>query len=308
MPCSNYELLIVMIMKKYVLTIVALVLVAAGAQSQGFKETLTHAERVCIRDLYGNIEVVAGAGNEIVVEKIGQARLPEDARKAKPSAYNDDNTGQGINFNFANRQVVLSPSEKESQFADYRITVPDKVDLSLTNESLYKKIAVNNYQNKEIFNRVIVEGVNGEIVVDVFSSDVYLNEVTGPLAIAIFYGNCKVDFAKLNQEFPSVIDIYLGNIDVILPEKTPFFAQLEAKGGGIFSEFDIDLKEKEVPLSVEERFFYGVDGKLGEMFFHDDTPNTGKEYEASKVVGLVNGSGVSVRAEVHVGYVNLKKR
>jgi len=295
-------------MKKIVLIIVALVLVAASAQSQGFKEALTHVERVCISDLYGNIEVVAGTESEIVIEKIGQARLPKDARKAKPSAYNDDNTGQGINFVFANRQVVLSPSERESQFADYRVTVPATVDLSITNENLYKKIAVNNYQNKEIFNRVVVEGVNGEIVVDVFSSDVYLNEVAGPLAIAIFYGNCKVDFAQLNQKLPSVIDIYLGNVDMVLPQKTPFFAQLEAKGGGIFSEFEIDLKEKEAPLSNEERFFANVEHLLGEKFFHDDTPNTGKEYEASKVVGLVNGSGVSVRAQVYVGYVNLKKR
>ncbi|NHJ87314.1 MAG: hypothetical protein FK734_17755 [Asgard group archaeon] len=229
---------------------------------------------------------------------------------AKPEFFKNENTQIGLSFEFYDGIVIISPANQKAQFTNYNLKIPKFAQLEIKTEYLDEKIEITDTKNTEIFSKINVQNIESEINIELFASDISLSEITGPIALAIFVGNYQIDFSGLNQSNPSTIEMFAGNVDVTLPQKSSFDIDLGAEVGKIYSEFEIEIKEtKPLNLTKEEKFFLGnPEKKLDSKFLQDRTPNTGKKYDYSKVIGKVNNGGIGLSVHTFAGNVNLKKK
>jgi hypothetical protein len=284
--------------KKYIIIIICLFSTVKYSFSQEFSKDLQEIKKVKILELYGNLEIEGVLPMKIQIVKESQKELPIDVDMAKPEYFKNDNTKTGLCFEYYDGVVIISPTNQEAQFTNYNFKIPKSAQLEVKTEYLDEKIEITDTKNTEIFNTLKVRNIQAEINIEVFHCDLYLYEVSGPLTLATFTGNQYIDFSKLNQINPTSIELFAGNIDIVLPKSASFDVNLGVKIGNIYSEFYIDIIEL---TKLESGIVF--DGRLS-----DTTENTGKKYDASKVIGLVNKGGVNLSVHTFVGNVNLKKK
>jgi hypothetical protein len=296
-------------MKKYILFIICLVFTVNNSFSQEFIKDLQNIKKVKILELYGNLNIDGISTSEIQIGKGSQKGLPLDANMAKPEFFKNENTNIGLCFEYYNGIVIISPANQKAQFTNYNFKIPKSAQLEIKTQSLDEDIEITDTKNTEIISKINVMNIEAEINIELYASDISLNEITGPIALAIFMGNYQIDFSELNQLSPSNIEMYVGNVDVTLPKESSFDIQLDAGDGEIYSEFKIDIEKTKDYLSKEEKFFLSNPRKsLDRRFLQDRTPNTGKKYDFSKVIGKVNNGGISLSVHTSAGTVNLKKK
>ena len=298
------------IMKKHILFIICLVFTVNNSFSQEFLKDLQEIKKVKILELYGNLNIDGVSTSKIQISKESQKVLPVDVNMTKPEFFKNENTDIGLCFEYYGEIAIITPANQKAQFTNYNFKIPKSAQLEIKTKYLDKKIEITDTKNTEIFSKINVRNIEAEINIELFASDISLYEITGPISLAIFVGNYQIDFSELNQSNPSTIEMFAGNADVTLPKKSSFDVHLGADVGEIYSEFEVNIKEtKSLNLTKEEKFFLGnPEKRLNSRFLQDRSPNTGKKYDYSKVIGKVNNGGIGLSIQTCAGNVNLKKK
>jgi len=128
---------------------------------------------------------------------------------------------------------------------------------------------------------VIFKNITGEIEATTNHSDIRLDNVTGPLSINTVHGDIEGIFGAINQSNPLSMVSSHGDIDLSIPSATKADFKISTGWGEIYS--DLDIK---------------IDANQGSM----------KKYGGNKVVGKLNGGGVSFEVKSSHGSIYLRKK
>jgi hypothetical protein len=128
---------------------------------------------------------------------------------------------------------------------------------------------------------VIFKDIAGEIEATTNHSDIRLENVSGPLSINTVHGDVEGIFTTVNQSNALSIVSSHGDIDLSIPSATKADFRISTSWGEIYS--DLDIK---------------IDANQGSM----------KQYGGNKVIGKLNGGGVSFEVKSSHGSIYLRKK
>lgn len=171
----------------------------------------------------------------------------------------NDNSGIGLSVEEKGNEITVQQiSNGASCSCDdgYTIKVPNNMDLYVEHSTTYG-------------DDVKIKNMNGEIEISVNYNDLYLDNVTGPMAIKTVYGDLETKFGTVNQNSAiSLVSVY-GHVDVSLPGSTKADLVVTTNYGALYSDMDIKVKTSDVK------------GKM-------------KSVSTKKVNGTINGGGVEI--------------
>lgn len=204
------------------------------AQSQEFKKAIENDANIKIMKLVNDLKITAYNGNELIIETSDyEFNKPERADGLR-SLYNShgDNTGVGLYIGKEGDSYWIMPATKQAEDATYAIKVPANINLNIDYQHPYAE-------------DVTIDGVKGDIAVSVLNGDINMTGVTGAVNIYSISGDVNIDFEKINQDAPSVINCINGEMDLKIPETTTADFTLSSMHGDVFTDLDIKMKRDE---------------------------------------------------------------
>jgi hypothetical protein len=283
---------------KTIFIIIVTFLLHYAAFSQSLELEIAGTEKVRINDLYGDLKISANNSESIKIEIAGYKNLPESISEPEPGQYKPDNTQLGVNIEKKEKLLILSASHRLAQFTNYRISIPKNTMIEIKNKFPSKSNGIsfdkNNGPHDAFMNNITVRGFKNEIDINVFASNLKLNNVTGPLAISAFYGDFNIDFLKLNQDNPSQLELFNGNIKVNLPYDTKSIVALNSGSGYIQTDFTI---KKATVTSKKIRT--GKSRVHGVIF---------RKYYNTSITGIINKRGTPLTITAYKGNIKLLRK
>ncbi|MEN8119386.1 MAG: DUF4097 family beta strand repeat-containing protein [Bacteroidota bacterium] len=184
-------------------------------------------------NLAGDVTITANNLSKIIIEVDGIKPNPERAKGLKRiGPGGGDNTGVGLNIKQEGNTILLTGAVSMSSRTKYKISVPKDL-------KIYVQLGMMNNGDLKI------TGLNSDLELDVKNSDIKLKEVTGPTVISSLSGDIDIIFAKVKQTSPFSIKGISGDIDISLPINTPADLELRSMNGGVYSDFDLNVVDKD---------------------------------------------------------------
>ena len=175
------------------------------------------------------------------------------------SAGLNDNSGIGLSIEENGNEITVQQISNGASCGcsdGYSIKVPKGMNLHIEHSTTYG-------------DDVRISDMSGEIEISVNYNDLYLDNVTGPLAVKTVYGDLETKFGTVNQgSAMSLVSVY-GHVDVSMPATTKADIQVSTNYGALYSDMDIKVS---------------TTGKNGKM----------KSINSKKVTGTINGGGVEI--------------
>lgn len=230
---------------------------------------------------------------------------PVDIQYTEPEEYLTDNTETGLHVEILNDLLIITPSGKEGLFTNYTFKIPQNIRLDFSIASINEKIEIQGDKNREVFSSLQVKGINSEINIATFVTAIQLKEITGPVNISNFAGDVFVDFKSLSQINPSTINLFTGNIEILLPADSKFDAELECALKEMHYDFDLNIK------TVSGNFPYDpITKRDTDESSQDDAESAISIHDLKKVKveGKVNDGGIKLSAHTMVGGISLQKK
>lgn len=260
-------------MKNALLIMLSVLLFSSGiqtctAQKEGDKklhmfikkiENPGKASILKIGDLSGDL--VISSHNQATVQAIevqvkGYKTPPARAKGLRPLGSGGvDNTGVGLNYKQVNNVIELGESVYNNGHQAYHIKVPKTTALI---------IKYTGFQGGNI----LIRDINQEIEISAQSSPIKLENVTGPVVANTLGATIEAIFGKVNQDSPISITSTGGEIDITLPNNTPANLQLNAMGGNVFTDLDIDSGESKGRANANHNFSVKLNGGGVDLQLH----------------------------------------
>lgn len=145
----------------------------------------------------------------------------------------DDNTGMGISIKEEDGmlKVIQISNDCHSSCSSNDIVtlkVPNDVDLYVEHST---------HDGDDI----IISGIRGEIETSVNYNDIYLEDVTGPMAVKSVYGDVVAEFGTMSQSGSISIHSVYGLVDVSVPANVEADVSLKTPYGAVYSNVDIKV-------------------------------------------------------------------
>ncbi len=229
-------------MKKIVALFSILIIVIDISRSQQYRTSLNEGQDYTLKllDIAASIEVLAHSSREIIVDASEQPKVPDKAKGLHPLMTGSavDNTGIGLNMKIIDDVIAFSGGRASSSLR-YQIKIPSNVNLYLYSE------------NNDSSCYIYVNGLSGEVEIDIREGDIKLTDITGPLMVKANTGDITVEFKEVNQESPMSLVCDEGDIDVTLPHESPITFRLKAASGEVFTDLEISEKEDVLQTSFD---------------------------------------------------------
>lgn len=170
------------------------------------------------------------SGSQVTLEVDDLPPIPERAKGLR-ALYNNasDNTGAGMEMTKDGSTMHFIKARSHS--GTYKLKVPAGMNV---------KIEESNWHG----GKYKITKINGEIEVASKTSDVLLDQVSGPVTASSTSGDIEVIFNKLQQGKPTFISNISGVIDVKLGASEKADLILRTVTGEIYSNYDL-VKPKE---------------------------------------------------------------
>ena len=239
-----------------------------NAQSNEYKLDMSSG-RLIVQEI-NEVEFVGHNGSGVIIKRRGEDR--ETSERAKGLKLIN---GLGLEDNTG---IGLSAEKKGEG------TVLTQISRNGDNEYVIqvpKGVTVVYEHSSPHGDDVTFRNITSEIEVTTNHSGVELDNVTGPMSISTVHGDIEGNMGTVNQSSPISIVSTHGDIDLGIPSGTKANFRISTGWGEIYS--DLDLK---------------VDRDQGSM----------KQYGANKVVGKLNGGGVSFEVKSTHGSIYLRKK
>ncbi|MFC2136923.1 hypothetical protein ACFLTE_01995 [Bacteroidota bacterium] len=281
---------------KTIVNIIAISLITISIFSQKLEKEIASIKKIEIINLYGGIKINGNRSDKLVIERKEDNDISNFTTGKSSIGYKEDNTQLGLNFKSIGKTLKISPSNTKAQFANYSIDLPKEVIISIENEmdiSIKKnKNDIEIEHNASKYNSIQIKDMKNELNIDVFSSDIVIKNISGPIFLSAFAGSVEIQYAKYNQENPSMINLLAGNIEISLPIDSKFNIEASTLAGTIKSDFTI--KAATIDLETKSIFKNKISGR--EL----------KKYEnIHKIVGEVNKGGSQLSISTLAGNIKL---
>jgi hypothetical protein len=205
--------------------------------------------RLEIKDV-NDVIIEQSTTNEIIFSSRDHHREKDDRAKglrAISSMGLEDNTGIGLSVQDKG-DVVEVRQLKKMDGPDVTIKVPKGVIVSYSHTSPYgSDIKFKNLEN--------------EIEVSTVHNGIYLDNVTGPLAIKTVHGEIEADLGGNLKNPISIVSVH-GHVDVTLPVATKANLKLGTVYGEIFvdPDFKLELEKKGNLVSYSDNITSKING------------------------------------------------
>lgn len=223
-------------MKYIFTTIVALCLTYTMCNSQEYKVNFPSG-KINILGV-DEIKIEGYNGSEVVLKGEEKYREEDDRSRGLKlinSKGLDDNTGMGISIQKDNGELVVQQLSNDydcnSSNEMLTLMVPSSADIYIEHST----------HNGDV---IVVEGVSGEIETSVNYNDIYLREVTGPMAVKSVYGDIIVEFSDMSRNGSISIHSVYGLVDASVPSNIKADVSLRTPYGSVYSNLDIDVDSK----------------------------------------------------------------
>ena len=281
---------------KYI--IILLLLIPVYSSSQRLEKEITGIKKVSINDIYGDLVISGNSTQQIKITVTGHKTIPGTTNSYQPEHYKNDNTQLGLHFEFKDGELKVFAASKQAQFNNYRISIPKKAMVEIRNKFLSKATNLSYEENDSLYdefmNNINIRDFKNEIDINVFASNIKMNNVTGPLIMGTFFGNYNIDFSKLNQDNPTTLELFYGSVRVTLPWDTKCLVSLNAESGHIQTDFTIKKGSvKADNLEIEKNRIHGI------MF---------KKYYNADIEGIINKKGTQLNITVYNGNIKLIRK
>lgn len=254
---------------KLVTTLVILAVGLATAQSSNEYKLDMNSGKLKIKEI-GEVEFIGYSGSGVIVKRADEDhKVPERAKGLKLINGLGLEDNTGLGLNMEKQGDATVLSQiSRNSDAEYIIQVPKGVTIVYEHSTPYG-------------HTVVFKNITGEIEVKTNHSGVRLENVTGPMSITTVHGDIEGNFSIVNQANPISIVSSHGDIDIAIPENTKANLKVSTSWGEIYSDLNIKIER---------------DGE------------TMKRYNANKVVGTLNGGGVSFEVKSSHGSIFLRKK
>lgn len=172
----------------------------------------------------------------MIIEIAGENKTAKGLDNYQPDDYKKDNTQLGLHVSIHQDVLSLYVSNEQAQFTNYKIELPKNIDIEIKN----KFASLTNEKEDEytvLLNDIVIKRMKNEIDLNVFASNIRINNVIGPVIVSAYMGSCHVSFAKFNQDNPSAINLIEGDIKVDFQFDTKAHVTLKSGTGDIKTNF-----------------------------------------------------------------------
>lgn len=211
-----------------------------------------------------DIVVTAHKDNQLLLTGGKMERTPEKAKGLKlVGDGGTDNTDIGYFVERKGNTLIVKNLRREGTS---EIFLPASQNISVKSPYL---------------NNIEINGFTGEVEATAqIVGNITIKDVTGPLTVSSNTGTVEVIFSRLNQNSPTTITTTTGTVDVTLPKDTPATVTMNSTMGEVYTDFDLQMPEKEGLRAVSTK----------------------------KVKGSLNGGGGSIQVNSATGNIFLRKK
>ena len=181
--------------------------------------TLPSGGTVRLKTFSGRVNITGGAGNQVVIKAVRRAtrdRLDDIKLEITQS-------GNVIDID-ANHRIVERRNDNVVE-TDFDIQVPSQVKLDLRTFSA----------------PVTAANVSGDVVVDGFSSEIRLTDVSGPKKIKTFSGGVSVQARTWADGDDMNVNTFSGDVTLRLPDNARGNVTFDSFSGSFNSDLPITL-------------------------------------------------------------------
>lgn len=196
------------------------------------------------------IKIVAQGQNQLFIKANDMKEAPAKAKGLKlVGSGGMDNTGIGFYVAKEGSNLIIKNVRKGGNNGT-TLFLPATANIVVKGSGIYSDITIS--------------GFTGEIEAstDVLGN-IKITDVTGPITANTSTGNVDVVFKKVNQSFPISISTAIGTVDVSLPGNTPADISLSSTMGEIYTNFELNIPDKEGLKAVSSQKVQGVINKGG---------------------------------------------
>ncbi len=211
-----------------------------------------------------NVLIKGYDGAEIIIESSDYDDEDHDDRSKGLKLVivdgKSDNTNLGLSVINEQGRVIITQVKSSynscgsGDDTDYIIKIPSSMNVRYEHSS---------WSGDELY----IEDISGELDVSSNYHDVYLSNVTGPMAVKTVYGTIESDFASLSQEGSISLYSVYEHVDITIPKTSSSNVKLSTTYGNIYSDLEIDVDKTK-------------SGKTG--------------WTGSKIIGKTNSGGVDL--------------
>jgi sulfur transfer protein SufE len=203
----------------------------ANAREYKIKFNNTKDRKLVLMIENAEVTVSGYNGDEVVIEATGLEQAPKRAEGLK-ALYNtvSDNTGIGLAVTQENNVIRFEKATRKE--ARYSVKIPKNTSL------VYEE--VNWHGNNDLR----VSDLEGNVEVSLNNSSAFLTNISGAVDANTTNGNIDVVFTNLSQQKSSSVRSVNGHIDVALPDNTKASYKLHTVNGEVYSDFEVETKEK----------------------------------------------------------------
>jgi len=205
------------------------------------------------------LNVVGYSGTEVIIESNNFYREKDEDRCAGlrlVGAEGFDNTDLGLAVKNTNEGVFISQVGTTTcgeGAHKYKVKIPSTMNVEFNNSSWDGET-------------VTINNISGEIEISTNYNDIFLSNVTGPMAVKTVYGSIEAIFDKVSQKGSISLYSVYEYVDVSLPENSNSNINFKTQAGNIYTDLDIEIE------------------KLGSQ----------KSWMGDKIQGDLNGGGVDI--------------
>ena len=270
-------------MRKSILSLALMLLVAAGGLAQGSPNRFTVPLSKPGQPVHLEVDLVSGsivvephAGNEVVVEAAGDGdeRDKRPARGAGSGMRRLPNTSLGLVVEEEANKVTVSLGGAPDDVT-LRILVPRQTSVSLT--------TVNDGD-------IRVQGLDGTRELNNVNGEIIAKDVAGSVVAHTTNGDVKVTMTRVDPKAALAFATLNGDVDVSLPPGFHGDLRMRSDNGEIYTDFDVQLSPS--PAKIEQQ-------------------RQGGKYRLEveqEVRGTIGGGGPEIQLRTFNGDIYLRKR
>jgi len=259
-------------MKNITIFLAALLLgiITQAARAQSYEYKLGNAANNAVEFSISRSQISAEGynGDKVIIKNTDYQAPPQRAKGLHPLyGGGEDNTGIGLSVEEDNG--VLKVVQASASGGDFVVKIPNKVRVMIeqVNWGGGGNISVKNH--------------DGEIEIKSKTSDINLQNITGPVIANSTSGNVDITFSKVSPANPTSISLISGYIDITMPASTKADLKLSSISGEIYTNMDIATK--------------------------GDKKNMMRLGGGRKIEGTLNGGGVEMGLKSISGDIYLRK-
>ena len=266
----------------FVISLSLLALVAAAAHAQGSNRYVVPLSKpgqpvqLEIGLISGSITVEPHAGNEVIVEAVGD----DDDRPQRPAR----DGGPGMR-RLPNRSLGLVIEEENNKVTVALGGIPREVTLHvLTPRNTSLELSTVNDGD------IRVTGLEGTLELNNVNGGIHAKDVAGSVVAHTTNGDVKVTLTRVDPKAALSFATLNGDVDVSLPASFRADLRMRSDNGEIYTDFDVQLSPS--PARVEQQ-------------------RQGGKYRLEveqEVRGTVGGGGPEVQLRTFNGDIYLRKR